>query len=64
MAPTPAARLTFLLDPELKQQFEEVCAAQDITPSQVMRQLLKAHVAAHAPARKAPRPPVAGRHRK
>ena len=58
------ARLTFLLEPELKRQFEELCAAQDITASQLMRQLLRAQVAAHAseipatskPARKSDRP--------
>jgi predicted transcriptional regulator len=43
----PPARFTFLLDPELKQAFEELCASQDITASQMMRQLIKAHLAAH-----------------
>jgi hypothetical protein len=41
------ARLTFLVEPDLKQEFEELCAAQDITASQLMRQLLRTHVAAH-----------------
>ena len=43
----PPARFTFLLDPELKQAFEKLCASQDITASQMMRQLMKAHLAAH-----------------
>jgi len=54
----PSARFTFLLDPELKQQFEALCAAQDITPSQQMRQMIKAHLASHgAPARAAAKGP-------
>lgn len=40
----PPARFTFLLDPDLKQRFEELCAEQDITPSQLMRQMIKAHL--------------------
>ena len=43
-----AARFTFLLDPDLKQRFEELCAAQDITPSQLMRQMIKAQLQEHA----------------
>ena len=43
------ARLTFLVEPDLKQEFEALCAEQDITASQLMRQLLRAHVAAHRP---------------
>lgn len=46
---TKPARFTFLLAPELKQQFEAVCRASDITPSQVLRQLVKSHVAGQAP---------------
>jgi predicted transcriptional regulator len=45
MTNKPPARFTFLLDPELKQRFEELCAQQDITPSQLMRQMIKAHLA-------------------
>lgn len=45
--PNPPARFTFLLDPELKQAFEKLCASQDITASQMMRQLIKAHLASH-----------------
>lgn len=43
------ARFTFLLDPELKQRFEELCAEQDITPSQLMRQMIKSHLSEQAP---------------
>ena len=35
------ARLTVLVDPVKKQAFEELCAAQDLTPSQVIRQLMR-----------------------
>jgi hypothetical protein len=45
--PNPPARFTFLLDPELKQAFEKLCESQDITASQMMRQLIKAHLAAN-----------------
>ena len=31
------ARLTLLIDPEKKKIFEEVCAAHDLTASQVVR---------------------------
>lgn len=60
MSTKPPARFTFLLDPDLKKQFEELCAAQDITPSQLMRQLIKAQLAgqqasARSPGGKAPR---------
>lgn len=42
------ARFTVLLDPRKKQMFEEICAAQDLTPSQVVRQLIREYVIAHA----------------
>ncbi|MDG9672106.1 CopG family transcriptional regulator [Hahella sp. CR1] len=35
------ARLTVLIDPRKKQAFEELCASQDLTPSQVVRQLIR-----------------------
>ena len=34
------ARLTFLLDPSLKQSFEVLCEAQDLDCSKVVRQLI------------------------
>ena len=42
------ARFTVLLDPRKKQMFEEICAAQDLTPSQVVRQLIREYIIAHA----------------
>jgi hypothetical protein len=38
---TKTARLTVLIDPEKKKAFEKLCASQDITPSQVVRQLIR-----------------------
>lgn len=51
MTTKPPARFTFLLDPDLKQRFEELCAEQDITPSQLMRQMIKAHLSEQAKGR-------------
>ena len=51
------ARLTVLVDPAKKQAFEKVCHAQDMTPSQVLRRLIREFMDAHAPtpaARKQP----------
>jgi hypothetical protein len=42
------ARLTLLLDPRKKALFEEICAAQDLTPSQVVRQLIREYIIEHA----------------
>jgi predicted transcriptional regulator len=53
MPTKPPARFTFLLDPELKQKFEELCAADDITPSQMMRQMIKTHISRHRAAKAA-----------
>jgi hypothetical protein len=41
------ARLTVLIDAEKKKAFEELCAAQDITASQVVRQLIRDYLAQH-----------------
>ena len=41
------ARLTVLIDAEKKKAFEAVCAAQDITASQVVRQLIRDYLAKH-----------------
>jgi hypothetical protein len=35
------ARLTVLIDPAKKEAFEELCRAQDMTPSQVVRRLIR-----------------------
>jgi len=38
------ARLTILVDPRKKKIFEEICASQDLTPSQVVRKLIRQYV--------------------
>jgi predicted transcriptional regulator len=48
------ARFTVLLDPRKKRIFEEICAAQDRTPSQVVRQLIREYVIANAGDRELP----------
>ncbi|MDA3936982.1 MAG: ribbon-helix-helix protein, CopG family [Actinomycetota bacterium] len=35
------ARLTVLIDPNKKAAFERLCRAEDVTPSQVVRQLIR-----------------------
>lgn len=41
------ARLTVLIDPAKKQAFEALCAVQDVTPSQVVRRLIREYLAMH-----------------
>lgn len=41
------ARLTLLIDPAKKNAFERLCAQQDLTPSQVVRQLIRDYLAQH-----------------
>lgn len=41
------ARLTILIDPVKKQAFEELCNRQDLTPSQVVRQLIREYLHTH-----------------
>ena len=41
------ARLTLLIDPHKKQAFEKLCASQDLTPSQVVRQLIREYLGSH-----------------
>jgi hypothetical protein len=41
------ARLTVLIDPGRKQAFEKLCHAQDMTPSQVMRKLIREFLEEH-----------------
>lgn len=41
------ARLTVLLDPAKKKAFERLCAQQDMTPSQVVRQLIREYLKQH-----------------
>ncbi|HET6720144.1 MAG TPA: ribbon-helix-helix protein, CopG family [Rhodocyclaceae bacterium] len=42
------ARLTILIDPEKKRILEEICEAKDITPSQVVRQLIRQYIVDNA----------------
>jgi predicted transcriptional regulator len=44
---TKTARLTVLLDPAKKKAFEQLCAGQDLTPSQVVRQLIRDYLKQH-----------------
>jgi antitoxin component of RelBE/YafQ-DinJ toxin-antitoxin module len=49
------ARLTILIDPAKKQAFETVCRTQDMTPSQVVRRLIREYMEqneSEAPARR------------
>ncbi len=41
------ARLTVLIDPNKKAAFERLCAQQDRTASQVVRQLIRDYLAQH-----------------
>lgn len=41
------ARLTVLIDPSKKKAFESLCAAQDVTPSQVVRRLIRDYLDQH-----------------
>ncbi len=41
------ARLTLLIDPNKKSAFERLCARQDRTPSQVVRQMIRDYLAEH-----------------
>lgn len=38
------ARLTLLIDPEKKAVFEELCLREDLTPSQVVRRLIRSYI--------------------
>jgi hypothetical protein len=54
------ARLTVLLDPTRKRDFERVCRENDMTPSQVLRRLIRDYImessaASRPPAKKATR---------
>jgi hypothetical protein len=41
------ARLTLLIDPRKKAVFERLCAEDDTTPSQVVRQLIRRYIEEH-----------------
>ncbi|MEO7208491.1 MAG: CopG family transcriptional regulator [Steroidobacteraceae bacterium] len=40
------ARLTILVDPRKKELFERLCAQEDLTPSQVVRRLIRDYIEA------------------
>ncbi len=44
---TKTARLTVLIDPDKKKVFENLCASQDLTTSQVVRQLIRDYLLKH-----------------
>ena len=48
------ARLTLLIDPRKKAIFEEICAEQDLTPSQVVRRLVRQYIVENAGQRELP----------
>jgi hypothetical protein len=48
------ARLTILVDPRKKKIFEELCARQDVTPSQVVRKLIRQWMIENAGGRELP----------
>ncbi|HZX33555.1 MAG TPA: CopG family transcriptional regulator [Rhodocyclaceae bacterium] len=48
------ARLTILIDPQKKKIFEEICAANDLTPSQVVRKLVRQYIIENAGSRELP----------
>jgi hypothetical protein len=41
------ARLTVLVDPAKKKALEALCARQDVTPSQVVRRLIRDYLVHH-----------------
>jgi predicted transcriptional regulator len=41
------ARLTILIDPAKKKAFEELCSSQDMTSSQMVRQLIRQYLEKH-----------------
>ncbi|WP_295797316.1 CopG family transcriptional regulator [uncultured Microbulbifer sp.] len=40
------ARLTLLIDPKKKALFEKLCAEEDVTPSQKVRQFIREYIEA------------------
>ena len=48
------ARITVLIDPGKKLALEKLCAEQDVTPSQVVRRLIRDYLALNAPAARSP----------
>ena len=53
------ARLTVLIDPTTKDAFEVACHQADMTPSQVVRRLIREFMESHgSPPKSRARPPV------
>jgi hypothetical protein len=52
------ARLTLLIDPTKKQIFEEICASRDVTPSQIVRQMIRDYVQQYGSPEQISRMPV------
>lgn len=48
------ARMTLLIDPTKKRLFEEICAEHDLTPSQVVRRLIRQYIQDNAGSRELP----------
>ena len=42
-----SARLTILIDADKKKAFDELCAAQDVTSSQMVRHLIREYLLRH-----------------
>jgi metal-responsive CopG/Arc/MetJ family transcriptional regulator len=42
-----AARFTILIDADRKKAFDDLCASQDVTVSQVIRQLINQYISQH-----------------
>jgi len=55
------ARLTILIDPAKKLAFETLCRTQDMTPSQVVRRLIRDYMEQQDPPVAASRRPAAPR---
>jgi len=52
------ARLTLLIDPTKKQIFEEICGLRDVTPSQIVRQMIRDYVQQYGSPEQISRMPV------
>ena len=51
---TKTARITLLIDPAKKLALEKLCAEQDVTPSQVVRRLIRGYLEQHAATAQSP----------
>ncbi|WP_412481197.1 CopG family transcriptional regulator [Azonexus sp. IMCC34839] len=48
------ARLTLLIDPRKKKLFEGICSEHDLTPSQVVRRMIRQYIIDNAGSRELP----------